>query len=160
MTRAEAIEILKKLIEAMQGHVTVLPTPERIAAIRLAIASLETDEAYQLEYEKPTTKNDLGVDCVSRVDVLNNLANIAKVKAKSDAQKSLMGRCMFMVERMPSVTPQEPKTGHWEYGYAFADGNYCKCSECKEIIKCIYPMHYCPNCGCRMVEPQKSEDKA
>ena len=51
MTRAEAIEILKKLIEAMQGHVTVLPTPERIAAIRLAIASLETDEAYQLMYE-------------------------------------------------------------------------------------------------------------
>ena len=26
---------------------------------------------------------------------------------------------------------QEPKTGHWEYGYTFADGNYCKCSECK-----------------------------
>lgn len=45
---------------------------------------------------------------------------------------------------------QEPKTGHWEYGYAFADGNYCKCSECKEIIKCIYPMHYCPNCGAKM----------
>lgn len=55
-----------------------------------------------------TTKNDLGVDCISRVDVLNNLTNIAKVKAKSDAQKSLMGRCMFMVERMPSLTPQEP----------------------------------------------------
>lgn len=45
---------------------------------------------------------------------------------------------------------QEPKTGHWEYGYSFADGNYCKCSECKEIIKCIYPMHYCPNCGAKM----------
>lgn len=51
---------------------------------------------------------------------------------------------------------QEPKIGHWEYGYAFPDGNYCKCSECKEIIKCIYPMHYCPNCGARMIE---SEDK-
>ena len=53
---------------------------------------------------------------------------------------------------------QEPKTGHWEYGYAFSDGNYCKCSECKEIIKCIYPMHYCPNCGAKMVEPQESEE--
>lgn len=49
---------------------------------------------------------------------------------------------------------QEPKTGHWEYGYAFPDGNYCKCSECKEIIKCIYPMHYCPNCGARMAESE------
>jgi NADH pyrophosphatase NudC (nudix superfamily) len=54
---------------------------------------------------------------------------------------------------------QEPKTGHWKYGYAFADGNYCKCSECKEIIKCTYPMHYCPNCGAKMVDSQESEDK-
>ena len=52
MTRAEAIEILKKLMEAMQLYATVLPTPEKIAAIRFAIASLETDEAYQLEYER------------------------------------------------------------------------------------------------------------
>ena len=52
MERSEAIEILNKLIEAMQGHVTVLPKPERIAAIRLAIASLETDEKYQLMFEK------------------------------------------------------------------------------------------------------------
>jgi hypothetical protein len=56
--------------------------------------------------EKGTTKNDLGVDLISRNEVLNRLASIAKIKAKSDAQKSLMGRCMFMVERMPSVTPQ------------------------------------------------------
>ena len=48
---------------------------------------------------------------------------------------------------------QEPKTGYWEYGYAFADGEYGKCSECKEILKCIYPMHYCPNCGAKMFEP-------
>ena len=50
----------------------------------------------------------------------------------------------------PLIEIEEPKTGHWEYGYTFADGNYCKCSECKEIIKCIYPMHYCPNCGAKM----------
>ena len=59
------------------------------------------------------------------------------------------------IRELPSVNPQEPKTGCWEYGYAFADGKYGKCSECKEIIKCIYPMHYCPNCGARM----ESEDK-
>lgn len=53
------------------------------------------------------------------------------------------------------MVEQEPKTGHWEYGYAFPDGNYCKCSECKEIIKCIYPMHYCPNCGAKMVESEE-----
>lgn len=53
-------------------------------------------------------------------------------------------------ETLIKALERKPKTGHWEYGYAFADGNYCKCSECKEIIKCIYPMHYCPNCGADM----------
>lgn len=28
------------------------------------------------------------------------LANIAKIKAKSEAQKSLMGRCMFCLDKM------------------------------------------------------------
>ncbi len=68
--------------------------------------------------------------------------------------------CKFLANLMDILEKQmqEPKIGHWEYGYAFTDGNYCKCSECKEIIKCIYPMHYCPNCGAKMVEPQESEE--
>lgn len=52
-------------------------------------------------------------DAISRQAVLDGLASIAKAKAKSDAQKSLMGRIMFFTEHLPSVTPQEPKTGHW-----------------------------------------------
>lgn len=44
-------------------------------------------------------------DAVSRQAVLEGLASIAKVKARSDAQKSLMGRVMFFVEQLPSVTP-------------------------------------------------------
>lgn len=42
------------------------------------------------------------------------------------------------------------KQGEWEYGYTYPDGKYVKCSECQEIIKCIYPMKYCPNCGADM----------
>lgn len=97
-----------------------------------------------------TTKNDLGVDCISRADVLNHLANIAKVKAKSDAQKSLMGRCMFMVENIPSITPQEPKTGHWKY-FQNEKGDWMNvCSNCNSDCGVGYPYNYCPNCGCRM----------
>lgn len=48
-------------------------------------------------------------DCISRKSMLEGLANIAKAKAKSDAQKSLMGRVMFFTEHLPSVIPQ-PKT--------------------------------------------------
>ena len=45
-------------------------------------------------------------DCISREAVLNGLANIAKAKAKSDAQKALMGRVMYFIEQLPSVTLQ------------------------------------------------------
>lgn len=45
-------------------------------------------------------------DCISRQAVIVGLANIAKAKAKSDAQKSMMGRCMFFVEQLPPVTPE------------------------------------------------------
>ena len=55
---------------------------------------------------------------------------------------------------------QEPKTGHWEYVQYDSPniGNY-HCSECRETfpIDCS-KWNYCPNCGCRMVEPQESEE--
>lgn len=50
-------------------------------------------------------------DCISRQAVLDGLASIAKVKARSDAQKSLMGRVMFFVEQLPSVMPKEANNG-------------------------------------------------
>ena len=107
------------------------------------------NDFWNAEYEESTTKNNLGVDCISRVDVLNNLANIAKVKAKSDAQKSLMGRCMFMVERMSSVTPQTRK-GHWIPIYQGDEIIDYRCSECEfgnTFGKSTHGMNYCPNCG-------------
>lgn len=50
-------------------------------------------------------------DLISRQAVLEGLASIAKAKAKSDAQKSMMGRTMFFVEQLPSVSTE--KTGRW-----------------------------------------------
>lgn len=85
--------------------------------------------------------------------------NIKSLDAVSLGRIPYKGIIMYAINAIKhgKVLEQEPKTGHWEYGYSFADGNYCKCSECKEIIKCIYPMHYCPNCGAKMVEPQETE---
>lgn len=48
------------------------------------------------------------LDCISRQAVLEGLASIAKAKAKSDAQKSLMGRVMFFTEQLPSVSTEKP----------------------------------------------------
>jgi len=94
-------------------------------------------------------------DCISRQAVIDLMMQKWGENFSGD---DAMQESIDAIRVMPSVTPQEPKTAHWEYGYAFADGNYCKCSECKEIIKCIYPMHYCPNCGAKMVEQQESEE--
>ena len=93
---------------------------------------------------------------VNADDVLKILHKYGKYIFVTDEKKY-----SSMVDEIANLKAlkQEQKTGHWEYGYAFADGNYSKCSECKEIIKCTYPMHYCPNCGAKMVKPQESEDK-
>ena len=45
-------------------------------------------------------------DCISRKVELDGLASIAKAKAKSDAQKALMGRVMFFTEQLPPVIPK------------------------------------------------------
>lgn len=42
-------------------------------------------------------------DLISRQAVIEGLARIAKAKAKSDAQKALMGRSMYFVENLPSA---------------------------------------------------------
>lgn len=64
---------------------------------------------------------------------------------------------------------QEPKTGHW-IGFTHSayhgvdDDNepiwrevkVYHCSECNR--RTVIKENYCPNCGCRMVEPQESEE--
>ncbi len=78
-----------------------------------------------------------------------------------DADKGLRSKiqletgCNFatadrIVESRPTADVKPVVHGKWEKGYSFPDGEYVKCTVCGEIIKCIYPMHYCPNCGAEM----------
>ena len=46
-------------------------------------------------------------EAISREALLNGLANIAKAKAKSDAQKAIMGRVIFFTEHLPPVQPKQ-----------------------------------------------------
>ena len=80
-------------------------------------------------------------DAISRQAVLDGIAIIAKAKAKSDAQKSLMGRVLFFTEHLPSVKPQ-PKTVLYS-GDGYADGHV------------VYDMAECPNCGYEYEEGDK-----
>ena len=57
------------------------------------------------------------------------------------------------IEELPPVNPQ-PKTGHW---ITTPQGE--RCSNCLEEFRSLRNYSYCPNCGCRMVEPQERSDK-
>lgn len=123
----------------------------------IAVCVLPTEKEFEhLEWLlKNHYKKAPCVDAISRQAVLDGLASIAKVKAKSDAQKSLMGRVMFFVEKLPSVTPQQ-KYGKW----VFVDNakEHAHCSECDYGNIDLFdgrPHNYCPNCGAKMQESEK-----
>ena len=71
----------------------------------------------------------------------------------------------------PEGETQKPKTGHWESTELFYEGksrgSIIKCSECgnefkvsPKVFERLYDNErFCNHCGCRMFEPQESEDK-
>lgn len=74
------------------------------------------------------------------------------------------------VKALPPVAPKQK--GHWDHGkeisreyrgQTLVNINYLDwyCSNCHCVVEqSIKPeWSYCPNCGCRMIEPQESEDK-
>ena len=91
-------------------------------------------------------------DLISRQDVLDLIEDMTD-------QFGVRHRVITegVIELLPSVKPQEPKTGRWNlYHEGYYDESYV-CSECDGDSPFDYK--YCPNCGCHMVEPQESEDK-
>ena len=102
------------------------------------------------------------IDCISRAEALKLMQDNWRTHNGDWA----MQESMDDIRALPSVTPQEPKTGHWiptEYD-SYADGNPVwdkwECSECgcehngeEDTLTA-----YCPDCGAKMVEPQESED--
>lgn len=111
---------------------------------------LEEFSAYLWELPSVTPRTnpaETSQDCISREAVIVGLVNIAKAKAKSDAQKSMMGRCMFFVEQLPPVQPDRPK-GKWIHPYK--SDIACECSECHIQMPITNYYHYCPNCGAEM----------
>ena len=140
MTREEAIKIFNGLL--LFGKAPC-KKEELEDLCKVVLTALE---------QEPTTKNDLGVDCISRADAIRvasgycHPSNVAKELAK-----------------LPSVTPQEPKTGHWifvgeENKEETKAGNFrYVCSECgfSDVHgKSIY-VPYCWQCGAKMAESER-----
>ena len=107
-------------------------------------------------------------DCISRQAAIDEAF---EVDTKEYGRIDVVG--VDAIEALPPITPQ-PKTGHWiDDNENEIDAQYgrhlYRCSKCNEYADMfvggtedwwdIEKPNYCPNCGCRMVEPHESEDK-
>ena len=153
MTREEAIEILKSTMIKFKTLENGQEFLRFFDALEMAISSLETDEAYQLEYER-TTKNDLGVDAVSRKEVFNQIF----YSTDNNGDVVLGSVLRERIARLPSVTPQEPKTGHWILDET---DNSITCDKCGCLIWANDisngEANFCPNCGAKMDKEQNND---
>ena len=103
-------------------------------------------------------------DIISRQAVQDYIAKYLSQYLYNDVRETVEVIDEYIGE-LPSVNPQEPKTGHWievldEEG--FIDGNPMKlyhyeCSECRCEDANLGTNNYCPNCGARMVEGSDKE---
>ena len=145
----------------------------RIADVQLELKHFQTAEQIiangtPLEQE-PTTKNDLGADCISRKAVLDAIDSKAWEfcdylisKGRNDEQKPVshfadnLRECVRV--ELPSVTPKQ-RIGKWIKSRDGYGNNHYTCPFCKLDIATKYAGtlkdNYCSNCGAKMVEPQE-----
>ena len=84
-------------------------------------------------------------DCISRQAVIDLMMQKWGENFSGD---DAMQESIDAIREMPSVTPQEPKTGHW-YRQTNDFVDYYECSECGMAIGLYDVKNYCPNCGSR-----------
>lgn len=89
------------------------------------------------------------------------IALIAKRLAKSDAQKAIVGRILFMIDNLPAIEAEPLRRGRWiecdykhmEHGMIETEpkAGLC-CSECRSGFhkKKMTYKQYCPHCGAKM----------
>ena len=98
MTREEAIAVLENAKYELSNQVASKYCRKKYEAIDIAIKALE---------QEPTTKNDLGVDCIDRQATLD--AIIKRLGIKNETYLLEAERVIYQqILAMPSVTPQEP----------------------------------------------------
>ena len=140
MTREEAIAYGRRVIELGLND-------ETHAFCKIALEALE---------QEPTTKNDLGVDCISRQALYDALYERFHEEDINNITNVTLGSVRNFVKDFPSVTPKiEPKTGHW---IDVKGSSNIKCSVCHAEF-CSHAneldlFDYCPKCGADMRESE------
>ena len=97
MTEEKAIDLLDNLIGMIEDN----QNSDYDTALKMGIKALE---------QEPTTKNDLGVDCILRVEVMQVLQ---EHWLNGTVAYRIIAEIGNDIQHLPSVTPQEPKKGHW-----------------------------------------------
>lgn len=145
MTRGEAINIISQMIKDEEGFLS----DNTVEAHKMAIQALSQEPCE---------------DAISRewlkIAIHNFYHGLKHTPTEEDIQA--------YIDAAPPVNPT--KTGHWiDDNENEIDAQYgrhlYKCSECNEYADMfvggtedwwdIEKPNYCPNCGCRMIEPQE-----
>lgn len=130
MTREEAIKELSYIADEMPS----MECGDWKEALHIAIEALKQEPCE---------------DAISRKEVLNQI-----FYSTDNSGDVVLGSVLRRrIENLPSVRPQEPKSGHWDCGDDMFE--YAICSSCKhetgeawEYAKRNFK--YCPNCGAKM----------
>ena len=171
--------------ELLNGSILYGIDADRIFEIMMAkdgVVSSNSYESYILnnlqeldrgQYaSEPTTKNNLAVDCIDRAELLKamdtwdkfgNDPNVGLIPLRTPALQDRyvpyvkyddMVNC---VKGIPSVTPQEPRKGHWMNKHRLFDSCSAECSSCHKrsngylhdngfsLVSTYYD--FCPKCG-------------
>ena len=92
-------------------------------------------------------------------DVWEHISKLSEIRSKyscfEDDEESYYRALSEGIKALKAISA-EPKTGHWINDEDTIGCYYC--SECGGYVA-SYDDAYCKYCGCRMVEPQESEDK-
>ena len=88
---------------------------------------------------------------------VNDSFNFSQPKWKECAKEHLqLANWLRELKQLRNQT----KAGHWIYGYTFPDGQYRKCSVCKELVKVVAnDGNFCGHCGAKMDEIGREEWK-
>lgn len=182
MTREEAIEVLSQdlpcehdtdLIEALKIAIRALEQePSGDCISRQALQEWIKDKSFgdivvasEHNFDcLPPVKPQLCEDAISRQALLDDLGMSEKTRKwggdHSGYNTMMLYEIQDVIESQPSVKPLE-KTGHWKRismdKYSEHAKYWYRCDRCGKDN--LGNTDWCPNCGCRMVEPQESEDK-
>lgn len=156
MSRQQAIKIISQMIKDEEGFLS----DNTVEAHKMAIKALE---------QEPSTKNDLEVD---KFDKAINQSDLKEwiMETFPDWCEGDVRLIMNHMNEMPSVTPQEPRIGHWKEVYAETDYRNgwieFSCENCEYqhgLESGQYgwsygdpiPWKFCPICGAKMAESEE-----